>query len=99
MVINARSIQIKAGKEKEALEWSKEIVQYMKDNLDISVQTLQPLFGSDMDRMTWVGTYDNLAEYEKQLKRVDEDEGVKERLKNDLFEPHSFQSQMYQVVE
>ena len=101
MVINTRSIQIKAGKREEALEWSKEIAQYIEDNLKIPVEIVQQLFGIDADRIAWVARYDNLAEYEKQIKRFDEDEGAKERMKKmgDLFEPHSFQSQMYQVVE
>jgi len=103
MVINVRSIQVKTGKWGEALEWSKEITRYMTDNLAWAhpSQILQPLFGSDTDRMVWVVTYDNLGEYEKEVKRFDEDEGAKERMgkAGDLFEPHSFQNQVYQVIE
>ena len=103
MVINVRSLEIKAGKGEEALEWSKELVQYIKDNLSPPhpIQLLQPLFGSDMGRMISVATHDNLGQYEERMKILYEDEGVKERLKKmpDLFEPHSFQNQVYQVVE
>lgn len=101
MVINTRSLQIKAGKGEEVLEWSKEIAQYIEHNLNIPVEIVQLLFGSDMDRIAWVSRYDNLGQLEERLKAVDEDEGVKERLKKveDLFEPHSFQNLVYQVVE
>ena len=103
MVINVRSLQIKAGKGEEALEWSKELVQYVNDNLAFPhpVQLIRPIFGSDTDRMVWVGTYENLGQFEEKMAIFSNDEGVKERLKkiDDLFEPHSFQNQVYRVVE
>jgi len=59
---NLRSLQIKAGKREEALEWSKELLQYTKDHLALPhpIQLLQPLFGNDTDRIAWVFTFDNL---------------------------------------
>ena len=83
MIILARTVSI-AGQARPAaaVEWAREATKYINETLKPAhpLRVYQPLFGV-LNKLTWTMDFEDLADYEAFMVRLESDAGYQQRLK------------------
>lgn len=73
---------------------------HIESNNWVKPKVVRPLFGNQVDRITWVWEFESLAAYEEWHEAFDADEGTLARVAKmgDIFVPDSMVVQAYKTV-
>jgi hypothetical protein len=74
MITHVRTANIHDGKLADALAWAAKVCKYLRDHHGTNTQLARNI-GGQIFQLHWVSTYPTLADFEKTMKKVENDAG------------------------
>jgi len=101
MITAVRTAGVHDGKFADAVAWALKTTNYLRDKLGGNTQLMRNV-GGPLYQLHWVTTHSSLADFEKELKRMEADEGyktlVKEARQQGLFIAASIVESLYESI-